>query len=198
MCTYVYTYIKIKNELPPRANRQERRGPLRKCRQGARLPSRKEDLHCVDFLLFIPPGVMPRIISVYLHVGDLKSYGFVGLGSEQQELVIPIWRRLYALLKGRHEPVIGLCSFDDLWIFHFAKKRKLPRPFIPELRYAIPRPSNAHALSRATRAGGCLKWHRRDHRICLLLRQTSGEVRLMFLPLCVREIRPLIGVERKT
>lgn len=54
-------------------------------------------------------------------------------------------------------PVVGPRSLDDLWVFNFAEESELAGPFVSQLRHAVSRTPDAHAIPCAPSAAGGLQ-----------------------------------------
>ena len=116
------------------------------------------------------------------------------MNTHNEVLVGLVWW-LPLLLPRAHESSARTDARLDLWKVNLYHHTLLPSVPVADLRNTIPRTADFEEhLLMDTLLGWC------DHELRLLqvASSTAGQVRLMLLPLRVREVRALVGVESKT
>ena len=113
--------------------------------------------------------------------------------TDDQILIVLIWC-LLLLLKRAHEPLSGDHFLFDLGQMHLYQQPFHVRLRVPDFGDAVPGSSDPNENFPLHGLDG-----RSDHELVILHvpRGASGEVGLVLLTLCVREIGALIRVERK-
>ena len=121
-----------------------------------------------------------------MDVGNLEANCFIRLCSHEQVLVLRVWL-LYTLLVGRHQAILGFLLEEDLWVLDLEQQRFLIRFWVLLLDNLVPRLSNF--LDLAPLGFDLLLWH--IHTLSLLPELPPMQIRLVFLPRSMRQIRVL-------
>lgn len=134
-----------------------------------------------------------RCRFVDLCAGNLESNDLVGLSSKQQ-ILVPFIERLNPLLIRRHETMPGISIIFNFRIFNLKQKRALLRIWIILLCDSVSRPANLNGLSKRDLPLMRLRLRRG---VLGLPRRPLGEISLVSLPLSVRQVVPLVVVQRQ-
>lgn len=139
----------------------------------------------------VPVGPKLALSLVNLPAWHLESNGLIGLSSHEQVLPAAVWR-LDPLLISRHETVAWHDTLCDLRVVNLEQQALLAHLCVPLLGHFVPRAANLHKLLhlhldllRCRLGGGFFG----------LLGSSPGQVSLMFLPLGMGQVAPLIVMQ---
>lgn len=146
-------------------------------------------------LLSFPVPVSPKLAFslVNLPAWHLEGNGLVGLGGHEQVLPAPV-RRLDPLLVGGHEAVAGHDALGNLGVVDLEEEALLTHLRVPLLGHFVARAADLHELLHLHLD---LLWRRLGGGLLGLLGCSPGQVGLMLFPLGVREVTPLVVVQRQ-
>lgn len=141
--------------------------------------------------LSVPVGPKLALSLVDLAARHLEGDGLIGLSSHEQVLPAAV-RGLDPLLVGRHEAVAGHDTLCNLRVVDLEQQALLAHLCVPLLGHFVARAANLHKL---------LHLHLDLLRCRLgrgffgLLGSSPGQVSLMFLPLGVGQVAPLVVMQ---
>lgn len=143
--------------------------------------------------LSVPVGPELSLCLVDLPARHLEGNGLIGLSSHEQVLPAAVWG-LNPLLVGRHEAVAWHDALSNLRVVNLKQQALLAHLCVPLLGHFVARAANLHKLF----------YFHLDLLRCWLGRgflglfgSSPGQVSLVFLPLGVGQVAPLIVMQRQ-